>query len=127
VAVDELADVAREHGDEEEAHCEAEQGALASYDDQGGTEHDLDEAGRNDHDVLVDPDPIGHLSLEAGAGKRQVTEPGDDERAPEDDSCRGANASRSSDGHRPYRTSRAPISQRRSVIFRRLVCPLGST
>jgi aminoglycoside phosphotransferase (APT) family kinase protein len=110
VAVDELADVAREHGDEEETHCEAEQGSTASYDDQRRTERDLDEAGQDHHHVLVDPDPIGHLSLEVVAGKRQVAEPGDDECATEDDPCSGADASRSSDGHCSYRTaSRAPI------------------
>ena len=84
MTIDELADVAREHGDEEETGGKAEQGAASSYDDQRRTERDLDEAGQDHHDVLVDPDPIGHLSLEGLAGERQVAEPGDHQRATED-------------------------------------------
>jgi hypothetical protein len=82
--------------------------------------HDLDETGRDDHGVLVEPDPIGHLSLEVVAGKRQVTEPSEDECAPEDDPGRGAGASRSRRGHCPYRTSRAPIMSETSDDARRL-------
>ena len=93
VAVVELADVAGEHGDEEETHCVAEQGSTASHDDQRRTERDLDEAGQDDDHVLVDPDPIGHLSLEVAAGKRQVAEPGDDQCTTEKDPCSGADAS----------------------------------
>jgi hypothetical protein len=129
VTVDELADVAREHGDEEDTHCEAEQGSAASYKDQRRTERDLDQAGQDDDHVLVDPDPIGHLSLEVLAGKRQVADPGDDESATEDDPRNGAGASRSRDHHCSYRTAKpAPISQRRSNTTRRVLrpCPIGS-
>jgi len=115
VAVDELADVAREHGDEEEAHSEAEKVAAAAYDEQRRTERDLDETGQDDHDVLVDPDPIGHLGLEVVAGIRQVEEPGDDERDAEDGPCSGANTRESSGGHCPYRTGELRSHQSETI------------
>jgi len=92
VAVDELADVAGEDGDEEQACGKAEQGAVAAYDDQRRPERDLDQAGQQHDGVLVDPDPVGHLRLKGGACKRQVTEPGDDESATEHDPSSTANA-----------------------------------
>ena len=78
VAVDELADVSREHGDEEQAGGEAEQGAAAAYDDRRRTERDLDDAGQDHHEVLVDAHPVGHLRLKVDTGERQMPEPGED-------------------------------------------------
>ena len=118
VAVDELADVAREDGQEEQARCEAEKRAAAAYDDQRRTERDLDEAGQDDDDVLVEPDPIGHLRLEIDAGKRQVAEPGDDERATQDHPGDVAGTSRSSDSHGSYRTASSAPTGRPSATAR---------
>jgi hypothetical protein len=65
--------------------------------DQRRTKRDLDEAGQNHHDVLVDPDPVRQLSLKAVTGERQMAEPGGDESTAEDDARSGANATCSGD------------------------------
>ena len=46
----------------------------------------------NRDDVLVDPDPVGHLRLEVGAGEAEVTDPGERERGPERYSRHGPGA-----------------------------------
>ena len=92
VAVDELTDVAREHGDEEQSCRKTEQGTVSADDDQRGAERNFDDAGEDDHHVLVDADPVGHLRLEALAVEREVGDPGDDERATEHDPRNGAEA-----------------------------------
>jgi len=100
VAVDELADVARQYGDEEETCCKAEQAAALSNDDQCRTERDLDEPRQDHDDILVDPQPIGYLRLKVDARKRQVAESGEDECSTQDEPSSPANAIESSGGHR---------------------------
>jgi len=90
VTVDVLADVAREHRDEEQTGGEAEQLSPAAHDDEHSAERYLDDTGPDHDDVLVDADPVRHLRVEVGTGEREVADAGEDERAAEDDPGGGA-------------------------------------
>jgi hypothetical protein len=88
--LDELGDVAGQDRDEERrgdgAH-DATRG-LPPGGEQGHREAQLDHAGGDDDDVLVDRQPGRHLRLELGAGEGQVGGAGEQQQRTQDDLAR---------------------------------------
>lgn len=72
--VDELADVAREDGDEEQSDRETHERSTPTGNQQRETERDLDEPRHDHHDVFVDGDPVGYLRTEVGSSEPQVSD-----------------------------------------------------
>ena len=80
-ALDELGDVAWEDHDEECGDDPADRSPMARDvgEDERETERDLDHARDDDHDVGIEGEPVGNLSLKLLALGREVRQSGPDE------------------------------------------------